>query len=64
MTRSANTTPKKAKATKEAPERSVEPAAVTQQPNVKAKTRKAVAAVRRVPVQYTPRIPGAHCRGC
>ena len=47
--------------TKQAPKANpVESDAVTQQPS----RRKPAAATRRVPVQYTPRIPSARCPGC
>lgn len=55
---SSKTTAKKT-ATKASPksgEQSAEPASVAR--------RKAPIATRRVPVQYTPRIPTARCPGC
>lgn len=75
MKRSANTTRKKAdnseqkqtkvKATGRkagAPDgNAVETAAVKKKQKPKRKT---IASVRRIPVQYTQRIPGAHCPGC
>lgn len=54
MAKSKTTTKKTA--TKADP---VEPVAAPQQP-----TKRKPAATRRVPVQYTPRIPSARCPGC
>ena len=65
MTRSVKTTPKKTTATTKAPDKNpVESVAVPQQPKQTKPRRKAIAPARRIAVQYTPRIPGAHCPGC
>ena len=59
MAKSKTTTKKTA--TKQAPKADpVESVAVPQQPA----RRKPAAVARRVPVQYTPRIPSARCPGC
>lgn len=55
MAKSKNTTPKKEEKPTEQP---VESVAVPQT------KRKQVSSVRRVPVQYTPRIPSARCPWC
>ena len=52
MAKSKNTTRKKA-------EQPAESIVVTQQ-----QTKRKPASARRVPVQYTPRIPTARCPGC
>ena len=66
MKRSVDTTRKKT--TKKVPDKKaaspVETVAVAQQPKQKKQKRKAIAPARRVAVQYTQRIPGAHCPGC